>query len=155
MAEDVLLVAARERVVTSFGDIRRNIADVSVEGLNWKPGPETNSLTAITTHAIGATRNWLCIAVAAPWPERDRASEFRATSEDAGALVSYLDGIEADCLRLIDEARDIDWSATRKGLRPGQEISAAWALVNGVDHLREHVGQLFLTRQLWEQQAGR
>jgi hypothetical protein len=154
MDQDPVLLAARERIVASFGDIRRNIEDVSAEGLNWKPGPETNSLTAITTHAIGATRNWVCIAVSAPWPERDRASEFLATAQDATALVAYLDSIEADCLRLIDDAHDIDWAAIKKALG-GREMSAVAALVNAVDHLREHVGQLFLTRQLWEQKSGR
>jgi hypothetical protein len=30
-------------------------------------------------------------------------------------------------------------------------VSAAWALLHALEHLREHEGQLFLTRQLWDQ----
>jgi hypothetical protein len=40
--------------------------------------------------------------------------------------------------------------------RPGQgpeEVPPAFALIHAIAHLREHVGHIGLTRQLWEQRA--
>jgi hypothetical protein len=31
-----------------------------------------------------------------------------------------------------------------------QDVPAAWALLHAMEHLREHEGQMSLTRQLWE-----
>jgi hypothetical protein len=32
-------------------------------------------------------------------------------------------------------------------------VLAGWALLHALEHLREHEGQMFLTRQLWDQRA--
>jgi len=34
------------------------------------------------------------------------------------------------------------------------DAPAAWALLHALEHLREHVGQMLLTRQLWLARAG-
>ena len=64
----------------------------------------------------------------------------------------------SDCTALIDGAANIDWSAlvtthARPGADVKTEVLASWALIHALEHLREHEGQMFLTRQLWDQRA--
>ena len=40
---------------------------------------------------------------------------------------------------------------TRPNPDDDMKVPAAWALLHAIEHLREHVGQMQLTRQLWEQ----
>jgi hypothetical protein len=59
---------------------------------------------------------------------------------------------------MIDSAQGVDWSALRRPegrARTGadDEETSAFALVHALGHLREHVGQMALTRQLWERRA--
>ena len=34
-----------------------------------------------------------------------------------------------------------------------EAVTAGWALFDALEHLREHEGQMFLTRQLWDLRA--
>ena len=35
-----------------------------------------------------------------------------------------------------------------------EPVTAAWALIHALVHLREHVGHAELTRQLWDERPG-
>ena len=151
---DVFARSARNLLDDSFTEMRTAIDGASPAALNERPGgDETNSIAVLAIHATTSTRWWLSLAVGAPLPGRDRDSEFVATSPDAASLLAFIDGMSADCDRLLDGVRDLDWSAVRwTGARPkaadGSEVPAAWALLHALAHLREHVGQILLTRQL-------
>jgi len=155
MATDPFIAAARYIVDESLADMRKSLDGLPAEALNWRPaGDESNSVAVLTTHVMHSTRSWLSVAVGAPLPDRDRASEFRASANDPGALLSFLDDMSADCLELLAPREGIDWAALRKThTRPGdapEDVPAAFALVHAVEHLREHMAHLSLTRQLWE-----
>jgi hypothetical protein len=157
VAEDPFLAAARTIILDSLAAMRATIDGLPPGRLNWRPaGDETNSLAALTAHALGSTRNWLAFSLAGPLPERNREAEFRVHSKSADALLSYFDSVTADCERLLDSAGAVDWSAVRQvhGSTAAEQASAAWALVHTVEHLREHLGQALLTRQLGEQRSG-
>ena len=95
----------------------------------------------------------------APLPDRDRDAEFAATANEADALLAHVADMERQCLALLDGAKDVDWSATRRTHpRPragaAEQVTGAWALLHALEHLREHAGQIALTRQLWDQRPG-
>jgi hypothetical protein len=97
---------------------------------------------------MGSTRDWLCIAFDAPAPQRDREAEFLTTADSSEALLAYIDSVDSDCRRLFETHSEIDAGAIR---RDGDDRpTAAWSLLHTVEHLREHLGQTYLTRQLWE-----
>ena len=155
MTVDPILIAARESLAESFAEVRRCLEGLPVEALNWRPaGTETNSLAVLITHALASTRAWICISLNLPRPQRDRDAEFLAIYPDVATARAYADSIIAECERLQDDARVADWSVTRPTSGEPAEPTAAWALLHSVEHLREHVGQMLLTRQLWEQRAG-
>ncbi|MDP9236919.1 MAG: DinB family protein [Chloroflexota bacterium] len=152
-ASDPWIAAAREVADLAFSDMRECIAGAPPDALNWRPrADETNSIAVLAVHSLASTRSWLAVALGAPRPERDRPSEFVATAADAAALLAFVDEMAAHCTRLFAAAADIDWNAERKtSARPGdklERVQAAWALMHAMEHLREHVGQMLLTRQL-------
>ena len=156
MPTDPVLASARYLVGESLKELRSSIEGLPVEALNWRPaGDATNSMAVLATHALGATRLWLSMAMGAPLPERDRDSEFRASADDPAALLRLVDQLSEDCLAVLRSAEEVDWAAMRRTAGRGgdapPEVAAAYALIHATEHLRGHVDQAGLTRQLWEQ----
>ena len=150
---DPILTSARDLLRRARDDMRAAIDGLPPDALNWRPaGHDTNSIAAMANHAVTSARTWLSVAVDAPLPARDRPTEFQFTARDAAALLAFTDGLFEDCLSLIGSSRTVDWAALRKHWDPGREIELfpAWALLHALEHLREHLGQMLLTRQLWE-----
>ena len=153
---DPFLTSARDLLRRAQADMRAAIDGLPPDALNWRPaGDGTNSIAVLATHSLTSTREWLSVAVGEPPPERDRDSEFEASARDAGELLALVDGLFEECLSLVDKSRTVDWTALRSQWDPdtGVQLLAAWALLHALEHLREHVGQISLTRQLWEAQS--
>ena len=156
---DPIVASAREIFATVLADMRPAVEGASPEALNWRPAADTNSIAVLVIHVMNSTRMWLSVATGAPLPERDRDSEFVATTADAPALLAIVDAFGRDCETLLANAGEIDWSAMRETHprpRPGvsDEVTAAFALIHACSHLLEHVGQMTLTRQLWDARNG-
>jgi uncharacterized damage-inducible protein DinB len=152
---DALIAAARSMFDRSIAEMRAAIDGASPEVLNWRPaGEDTNSIAVLAVHSMHSTRSWLCVATGTPEPPRDRDAEFISSAEDAAALLSTVDTMTADCRDLLSTEAPMEWSQPRTTVRQHtsapQPISAAWALLHALEHLREHVAHLQLTRQLWE-----
>jgi hypothetical protein len=127
--------------------LREEITDLDSEVLNWTPGPETSSIGTIVTHALGAEAEMLRNVLQIP-TNRDRDAEFAAQTHQLDTL-----------LRLIDAADD-DWQQLAPGIgedelrtlrpRPNKPVpqSGLFWLVRNYGHIREHLAQLQLTKQL-------
>jgi hypothetical protein len=89
-----------------------------------------------------------------PLPDRDRDSEFLVSADDAASLLRLVDETSADCLALLNSSETLDRDAARDTLGRGgdapPQVPAAFALMHAGEHLRGHVDQVSLTRQLWE-----
>lgn len=141
----------------TFTMLKEAIGGLPDEAFDWTPAPNTNSLTVLTRHCIAAARFFAGVASGIPgsiaeYRRGDRAEAFRAMGGSAATLTAAIDAVMeeigeihangtaahlAEMIGWPDEAPDMP---TRTGL----EI-----LVNGVGHLREHVGQAQLMRDLW------
>ena len=160
-APDPHLTSARAVLRAARDDMRAAIDGLPTDALNWRPaGDDTNSIAVLATHSLGSTHLWLSVAVDAPRPDRDRPTEFEFTARDSAALLTSVDDTFDTCLALVDKSRTVDWSSLRAAQpAPGdaetRQVFAAWALLHALEHLREHVGQMSLTRQLWEQRESR
>ena len=153
---DPFLTSARDLLRRNRDDMRAAIDGLPPDALNWRPaGDDTSSIAAIANHSLLSTRHWFSVAVGGPLPDRDRPREFEFTARDAAELLAFTDGLFEQCLDLVDKGRSVDWGALRRHWDAGRDIElfAAWALLHAVEHLREHVGQISLTRQLWENRA--
>jgi len=156
---DSMPASAAYVLTQSIGELRSALDGLPDDALNWKPaGDETNSVAVLTTHVLHSTRSWISTAVGAPLPDRDRDSEFQASSQSTLDLLALVDGFGAQILALLNNAGDIDWAANRKThMRPSPDlpdyVPASFALLHAIEHFGQHVAHVSLTRQLWEQRA--
>jgi DinB superfamily len=150
-ASDPTIEAARGFVQESLDSMRGAIVGASAEGLNRRPaGDDTNPVAVLVVHAVNSTRWWLSVALGVPLPERDRPSEFLTAVSDADELLALFDPIAADCRALLDTDVTFDAGAIREDPREDEQVTAVWALMHAVEHLREHVAHAELTRQLFD-----
>jgi uncharacterized damage-inducible protein DinB len=150
-----MVAAARNMLDSCVVGMRPAIEGASADALNWRPaGEETNSIGILAVHAMTSSRTWLNVAVGAPEPERDRDAEFRTQVRDPAELLATFDRLAGECRAALATEDDIDWGAARTpNRRPGsapETITAGWTLLHALEHLREHVAHLQLTRQLWD-----
>jgi hypothetical protein len=149
-ASDPTIEAARSFVDESLDSMRAAVAGASPDALNRRPaGDGTNPVAVLVVHAVSSTRWWLSVALGLPLPKRDRPSEFLTTVAGADELLGIFDPIAADCRALLDTDMAFDPGAIREDPPEGERVTAAWALIHAVEHLREHVAHAELTRQLW------
>jgi hypothetical protein len=155
---DPIITAARDLLDDSLGALRGTIEGVDPAALDWRPaGEDTNSIAVLAIHSMHSTRSWLSRATGAPMPERDRPSEFVATADDVDELLAFFDSMSEDCRAILDNAGPFDPGEILSGERAArtyreEPVSAAWALIHALQHLREHVAHTQLTRQLWDGQ---
>jgi len=123
--------------------------------LDWTPGHEMNSITVLVVHLTGAERYWIGDIAAQDPTERDRDAEFRVH----GAEMAFLKKRLADNLdyarNTLDKMSLQDVEASRVSPSDGREFTVAWALLHALDHANLHLGQIQLTRQLWEQKENK
>jgi hypothetical protein len=150
---DPTLGAALEVFESSVADLRAAVDGLEPDVLNRRlAGEDTNSIAVIATHAMHSTRAWLSLAVGAEPPERDRPAEFVAVAADDRELASLIETMADDCRALLSGGT---FRPERTGLAPwrpgpeaGEPVTSAWALIHAFSHLREHVAQALLSRQL-------
>jgi hypothetical protein len=140
-------------VLALFGQvhdqIREEILDLDEAGLNWTPGPGTNSIATIITHVVGSEAETIRSVVGIV-DQRDREAEFRHPWHTVAQVTSALE--QADLLiAMVGSRIDSDRLRARLSLPtlpPEEERSGLTWLVGNYGHAREHVGQIQLTRQL-------
>jgi hypothetical protein len=146
---DPTIAAASELFEEELAEMREAIDGLPPEALSWRPPAEdSNTLTILATHAMHSSRWWLTIARGAPLPDRDRPSEFVAESGSVDELLAFVDAMAEDCRARLDPDEAFDPGAERT-VPDDEPVSGAWALLHALEHLREHVAQAQLTRQLW------
>jgi hypothetical protein len=132
----------------SLGEIRKGVADLSVEELNARPaGGNTNSIAVITAHALGSTRSWLALAFGQPQPARDRAAEFKTVAD--AEFANWTEQMIMSIFSLFDGATfDANSSGIPAWNDAGIPKTATYSLGHALSHLGEHVGHLHMTREL-------
>ena len=150
---DPTIEAARDILDDALAELRTTLEGCSADELNRRPaGASTNGLAVLATHALASTRSWLSLATRAPLPDRERDAEFLVVVEDAGAFLATFDAAAAECRGLL--AGDVGFDAAAVGTAPwrtdgaDEPVTAAWALLHALEHLREHVGHAQLTRDV-------
>jgi uncharacterized damage-inducible protein DinB len=144
-----------ERLRAARAEIFETLDSLSADALNWHPlSDETNSLYALATHALGAERGWLHELVGQRAIERDRPAEFRARGDDLAALRAAYDTDARASEEILARLVESDMAALR-GKKASTMRTVRWCILHVIEHYNEHVGQMRLTRQLWENRAAR
>jgi len=126
---------------------------LSADALNWRPLlEESNPLYVLAYHSLGAERRWIHAVVGQRHSERDRAAEFRGRGDDIPALRALYDVVTRDSEEILARLAAADLDAIRSEPRPH---SVRWCILHIIEHYNEHLGQMRLTRQLWENRHAR
>ena len=124
---------------------------LSPAALDWVPGHEMNSISVLVFHLTGAERYWIGDVAAQDPKERDRDAEFRVHDVEMDVLKKRLANNLEYARTTMDRFTIQDLETTRVSARDGREFTVAWALLHALDHANVHLGQIEITRQLWEQ----
>jgi uncharacterized damage-inducible protein DinB len=121
--------------------------------LDWIPGPEMNSISVLLAHITGSERYWIGDIAAQEPSNRDREAEFRVRGVGADVFRKRLADDLEYAQNVLDRMSLQDLESTRVRPSDGREFNVAWALLHALEHATLHLGQIQLTRQLWEQRG--
>ena len=152
-AYDAVLVTAR----TALDVLDETIAELPDEALDWVPAPGLNSVAVLTRHSVTGTA-YLAACGAGLTPDRetylreDRAEAFRTMGATVAGLRGEIAKLKADLEPIL--AQGTDDALTRPALwawpENGRTPSCGELAVHSVGHLKEHVGQVQMLRDLWQ-----
>jgi uncharacterized damage-inducible protein DinB len=142
-----LLREARARIFKTLNGL-------SGDALNWRPVPDgSNSLYALAIHCLGAERRWIHQIVGGRTIARDRDAEFRALADNLETLEATYDEAAIESERVFADLDDLKIGETRSDGK--KDYAVRWCILHIVEHYNEHLGQMALTRQLWENRTAR
>jgi uncharacterized damage-inducible protein DinB len=139
----------------SLGMLRDAVSGLPAEALDWKPAPDANSLTVLTMHSVSATLFWVRAGVGedvrfGAYRKEERTPAFKSSGRSEEELLATIDGGLAELEAILSRSSELDPDAMREWPdHPEMNKSAVQCLVHSMAHLREHVGQAQLTRDLW------
>jgi uncharacterized damage-inducible protein DinB len=132
-------------------EILEALEGLPLAALDWSPGPDMNSINVLVFHITGSTRYWIGDIAAQESSNRDRDAEFRVSEVEVDILKQRLaDNLEY-ARNALSKFTIEDLQTTRESARNGRTFTVAWALLHALEHTTLHLGQIQLTRQLWEQ----
>ncbi|MBI5304083.1 MAG: DUF664 domain-containing protein [Chloroflexi bacterium] len=143
-----------DRLRAARAQIWKTLDGLRDDALNWHPTPDaSNSLFALATHCLGAERRWIHQVVGGRTIVRDRDAEFRALAENLATLETTYADVALETERVLNDLTLEAMAALKNDGR--NEYSARWCILHVVEHYSEHIGQMALTRQLWENRNAR
>ena len=137
---------------TCHTDILKALDGLPPAALDWTPGSDTNSISVLVFHLTGAERYWIGDVAAQDPTERNRDAEFKVHDVGLDVLKKRLIDNTEYARTALEKFTIQDLEATRVSARDGREFTVAWALIHALEHDTLHLGQIQLTRQLWEQE---
>jgi len=130
--------------------LRTLIEDLDQEALAWQPGPDTTSISNLVLHITGSVPSGFRVLLG-DTRERDRDAEFSTPPLTAAELVDRIDAADRELVRHREHLTLADLTETRPRPARNQAWPGSQVLLNTFGHLMEHIAQVALTRQLYEQ----
>jgi uncharacterized damage-inducible protein DinB len=132
-------------------DILKEIDGLSADALDWNPGADMNSINVLIFHTTGSVRYWIGDVALQESSNRDRASEFSVRGVKVDVLRKRLTDNLEYAQSVLEKLTLQDLESVRVLSSGGEQTTVAWALLHALEHATLHLGQIQLTRQLWEQ----
>lgn len=147
----ILLQEYADGLQALYTAMERVLGGLPAEALDWRPGPDMNSLGVLAVHTAGSQQYWIAEVAGGQPSHRDRDAEFRSGGLDAAALIGRLAQALARsqaAIAALDVAR---LDEERIAPRDGRRVTVAWCLLHALEHTALHLGHMEITRQLWDQ----
>ena len=129
-------------------------AGLGAEALNWRPiATDANSIYALAMHTSGSAAFWIHQVIGGVDIKRNRDAEFVARGDDLREWQARLEQTMAASEEVLRRLNDAD---LQRVLKVGaEEHTVRWCILHVIEHYNEHLGQMRLTRQLWENRHAR
>ena len=129
------------------------IEELPQDALDWIPGQDMNSIAVLLAHITGSERYWIGDIAAQESSNRDRDAEFRVRDVGVDVFRKRLaDNLEY-ARNVLEKMSLRDLESARVSPNNEREYTVAWALLHALEHATSHLGQIQITRQLWEQKG--
>jgi uncharacterized damage-inducible protein DinB len=132
-------------------DIHKALDGLPPEALDWVPGDDMNSISVLVVHLTGAERFWIGDVAAQEPSDRNRDAEFKVKGLGTDALKKRLDDSLTYVSAALEKFSLQDLETPRISPQTDREFTIGWSLLHALEHSMLHLGQIQLTRQLWEQ----
>lgn len=149
---DPIITAIVAELTKQHDNLKKTMQGASQEALDWKPGPETNSLCVLAVHVAGAEKFWIGDLTTGRPSTRDRAAEFKVSAIPLAELEATLDTALEDSIAVLTTLSVPDLAANRYIERYSREQSVGTNILHALTHIALHVGHAELTRQMYDQQ---
>lgn len=132
------------------GNVLKTLEGVDASGLNWTPTKhETNSLFVLGSHLAGSEHGWIFETLHQGPKTRNRAAEYLAKGDTADMLRQDFERNESETKQVLSSLTESDLGTTRQTGNYGT-VTLRWIILHVIRHYSEHIGQMYLTRQLLE-----
>jgi uncharacterized damage-inducible protein DinB len=133
--------------------IFQTLEQASSDAWNWTPtNDETNSLFVMATHVIGSEHGWIYEVLHDGPKTRNRPAEFLAKGNSLEPLRAEFQRVAEQTRQVLEGLTEADLASTRHRASHGN-VTVRWILLHVIEHSSEHVGQMELTKQLWERRG--
>ena len=133
-------------------ECKAELTELTQEQLDWRPGPDSNSLAILAVHIAGAEKYWVTECILGAPSERDRPGEFATSGLGKRELSDALDDALGYARSSLAGLPDSDLSELRVHPRDGSRVTIAWALGHILQHTALHLGHMQMTRH-WLSEA--
>jgi len=134
-------------------DLEATFVGLPQQALDWRPGDDMNSLTAIIMHIVGVEHFLGGLITPGAPPLRNPEAEFGAHGMNEIELMDCLADSRAFIQGEIAQITIDDLEVVRIMPRREIEVTVGWAMLHVFDHTTLHLGHAQMTRQLWEQRG--
>lgn len=148
---DIIGRSVLELLHDGHREMRDAVNGLGADALDWRPTTTGNSIAVLVAHTLDAERFLLRTALDRTF-ERDREAVFRIHGQSPDQLVGLIDSTTLELDSLVAEITTADLG--RIVARRQTRLGAGW-LLRAPEHSREHIGQVFLTRDLWLERSPR
>ena len=148
------MIPEAQSYLDTLRELRANVLKalegLNGRGLNWTPTREqSNSLFVLATHGVGSEHGWIFETLHQGPETRHRPAEVLEKGEDIAALRHQYDRIALETEDILGALTERDLGTTHDAGRHGK-VTTRWIILHVVRHYSEHIGQMYLTRQLYE-----
>jgi uncharacterized damage-inducible protein DinB len=132
-------------------DLGKAVDGLPDTAMDWVAGPDMSSIAVLVVHLNGAERYWIgAVALGEP-TDRVRAHEFEAKGLSVNEIKAHLTEADEYAQQALARFSLTDLEQTRQSPRNDKTFRVGWCLTHALEHSALHLGQVQLTRQLWEQ----
>ena len=150
---DQLFQDLLQRFETIHKTIETDVADLPAEAIDWKPGPDMNSIAVILVHTAGSWRYWAGDVAGGLPSGRVRAEEFETFNVSAAEMLGRLNAALETTRQVLGQLDLSRLAEMRTVCMLNEERTVGWALLHALEHTALHAGHIQMTRQLWDQRS--